>query len=460
MRFHGNYCGPNWSDGKVQPSVCGTTTPIDEFDDTCRIHDCVYANGGDLDQADWDFFTSNFGKSLDRTVAALAVATQPFARNNITNMKIKNKNLRGSNAKASIKLNKPLSTPNNIVTSNVPSASGTVLSGFAPAVSRTNGIVSLTGREYGATVNVVNSSNFGCAAVIPLSPAYFQSAMLGMHAKAHELFRIKSIVVHYIPAVPTTTQGQVLILSNNSVKEPFLNGGASNFLARSMTQSNAALGPLWQRFSTKIDVTPEWRKVDAFVAPDIDDDIAAEVQVYGWSDATLIAGSLLIDYTIEFKEPVYQPHQNIIPDSLRPCSFLAAQDNSAVNAIGDAITLTQATLSTYSPGYVFKMIFRQSASTLPGGPASWGAVGRSTTNMITSTSAAGTNSTNISFAEGTVFYGLVTTNGITLYASLETAIAGSFSGLINYQSATTSVGTYAFMCYLVNASPAVQITVQ
>ncbi len=200
--------------------------------------------------------------------------------------------------------------------------------------------------------------------------------------------------------------------------------------------------------------------MDPFVTPDVDDDIAAEIQVYGWSDQTLIAGSLLVDYIIEFKEPVYQPHQLIIPDSLGPCSFLLANDNSAANAIGDSITLTQPTLTAYSSGYIFKMIFRQTASTLPTGVGSWGALGRNTTNRITSVTAATTESINITFAEGSIFYGLVTAVGVTLYSSLETAIAGGYNGVVNYQTATTAAGNYYFMCYLINASPATMLTVQ
>lgn len=36
---YGNYCGPYWSNGRIQRSVVGDLLPVDEFDETCRDHD-------------------------------------------------------------------------------------------------------------------------------------------------------------------------------------------------------------------------------------------------------------------------------------------------------------------------------------------------------------------------------------------------------------------------------------
>lgn len=48
MKFHGKYCGPNWSDGKVQSSVVGKQPPDDELDRACQEHDGVYAVVSDM----------------------------------------------------------------------------------------------------------------------------------------------------------------------------------------------------------------------------------------------------------------------------------------------------------------------------------------------------------------------------------------------------------------------------
>lgn len=52
---YGNYCGPWWSDGKIQSSVDGASLPVDELDRLCREHDRVYYYGGDLAEADIHF---------------------------------------------------------------------------------------------------------------------------------------------------------------------------------------------------------------------------------------------------------------------------------------------------------------------------------------------------------------------------------------------------------------------
>lgn len=82
MRYHGNYCGPNWSAGKHQESVKYGVGPaaVDEFDETCRQHDDAYARGRDLKKADYLFYRKNIGKGWKRSAAALAVGLQGYFR--------------------------------------------------------------------------------------------------------------------------------------------------------------------------------------------------------------------------------------------------------------------------------------------------------------------------------------------------------------------------------------------
>lgn len=72
-----NNCGPFWSDGSFQNSVCSVNTrPVDEFDFTCADHDCaVYlaTSYEDIRRADNKFFTDNVGLSAKRTLAAYLV---------------------------------------------------------------------------------------------------------------------------------------------------------------------------------------------------------------------------------------------------------------------------------------------------------------------------------------------------------------------------------------------------
>lgn len=71
---HGNYCGGDWSEGKVQDSVCGTLPPTDSFDATCQTHDCCLYNAKDnLDlqtECNRAFYNSNINQGLKRSAAA------------------------------------------------------------------------------------------------------------------------------------------------------------------------------------------------------------------------------------------------------------------------------------------------------------------------------------------------------------------------------------------------------
>lgn len=76
---YGNYCGPNWSDGKQQPSVeKGTTQPVDGFDAACQKHDSAYATATskrDLADADDRFVQDASQQGIFGTIAARAART-------------------------------------------------------------------------------------------------------------------------------------------------------------------------------------------------------------------------------------------------------------------------------------------------------------------------------------------------------------------------------------------------
>lgn len=451
MRYHGNYCGPNWSAGKYQSSVVSDVPAIDEFDETCKQHDAGYAIGGDLYDLDEQFYQQNIGQGVKRTLAAVLVKGQQLyyghSRNKNNSSIMSKPNLRGAQRQSNKKQTLKASTqPNQVSRINIPSASGYQLGQFKPVSRRVGNTVVVTGREYGTTVNVVNTPTFGAAGGVPLTPALSQSAMLGAHAKCNEKYRFKSLTVHYIPAVPTSSQGQIMLLSSKNINMPFINSASSSFLARGLTQSNAILTPIWQSATTYVDCDTEWRNVDFTVENDIEDNILEEIQVYGWSDATLIAGSVLIDYEIEFKDPVYQPHSTTIPDALGPCTFAACADDSGVNAANDVVILTNSSLTSYPDGTIFRMIFRQSASTLPTGMSSWAL--RSTTSTAVTSSSSLTSTTNITLNEGSTVYGVMRSGQVYLYVSC-IAARSSFGGSVCYASSTTVAGVWQFMVHLV-----------
>lgn len=83
MPGYGNYCGPNWSDGKSQPSVAdGSSTPINDNDRYCQMHDTAYATPqSKLDEADLQFAYNQFRTGTPVGVAmGAAVGAQGVLR--------------------------------------------------------------------------------------------------------------------------------------------------------------------------------------------------------------------------------------------------------------------------------------------------------------------------------------------------------------------------------------------
>jgi len=80
VKFHGNYCGPNWSAGLAQPSVVSDVPATDEFDETCRQHDAAYATGSNLKMADYTFAKQNIFRGIKPTIAGVLVGAQGLLR--------------------------------------------------------------------------------------------------------------------------------------------------------------------------------------------------------------------------------------------------------------------------------------------------------------------------------------------------------------------------------------------
>lgn len=458
MRFHGNYCGPNWSNGIAQPSVVGDVPAVDEFDNSCRLHDAAYANDADLLHADLHFATTNFGRGAKETVAAVAVGVQAafraidkFYPRIYKDTTMRNQSLRGS-AKAGKTSASGLST--------VPAAYGYTLRMAEPKVVRKGDIATISGSDFASSVFTANSSNYEPAASVCITPAYFQNAMLGSLARTYEKFRVKKAVLEYIPAVPTSTQGQIIMTSTSTVKEPFIQGNSSTFLSRALSQGNAVASPIWKETYIEIPSSNEWSIVDLLLDSDLDDCIPHEVQVYATCEATLTAGILVLHYEMEFKDPLYVFHPTLIPVPKGNGTLVTFVDNSAVNLVNDAIRLTGASIPfTETPGSVFRLIFQQARSTLPGAVTTWDSLAKLVSTGALTTSAAGSGTTNIGMVTGTVLYGLLDSD-LILYASYDEATNGGINGAACYRTATTSVGTYSFIVEQVRMGGSTRITTQ
>lgn len=89
FKYHGNWCGPGWSDGKWQTSVKdGSLKPIDQLDYLCKLHDQAYANAkGNYEkesEADLKFArTAVYSSSVKQALAKIGLSIQGLVKQQI-----------------------------------------------------------------------------------------------------------------------------------------------------------------------------------------------------------------------------------------------------------------------------------------------------------------------------------------------------------------------------------------
>jgi len=469
IAYHGRYCGPGWSDGKYQPSVSSGQTPIDEFDSTCAAHDAVYSMTADssaLTEADYHFFRQNCCLEPKRLLAAALVGAQGALRgldSSITNTTMQ-KRLRGSAPKQPKTAAKaaPKNPKSSVTLSTVPAAYGFSLKMAPPKVSRRGDVSIISGSDFAGSVMTQNTANYQPGSSVLLNPVYFQNAMLGSQARAYEKFRFTRAIIEYIPSVPTSVQGQLVMCVSRTVKEPFFDGSSSTFLSRALSQGNAIATPLWKETYLEVPCDGEWNVVDTLLDGDLDDSIQNEVQCYTFAATTSTSGILMLHYTIEFKDPLYTYHPTLIPVPMGNGAYGTLVDAAAANAVNSAVLLNNSIGLSFSAGAgsVYRLIFRQEASTLPAGPTNWANVAAVETTNATNSSSFATAFTSISLTDGTTLYGLFNNGVVALYTSYEGAVAGINSDLVVHNTATTTAGTWAFIGALVRIGSALRVTSQ
>lgn len=343
----------------------------------------------------------------------------------------------------------------------VPSSYGYSVRMQQPTVTRTKNGATIIGSDYAGSIQVFNTSTYNPAGSIPLNPSYFTGGMLGSLSRTYEKFRFRAAVIEYVPQVATSTAGQLVMCASRNIKEPFISGSDTSFLARALSQGNAVATPLWLRNTITLNPHTAWSTVDPLIDGDLDDTIAEEVQFYAVASASATAGILMLHYEIEFSEPKYTFHSTLIPIPVGIGSFGTLTDDSAVNTTTQAIRLNTPTGVTLVGvfGSIYRLIFQQAGSTRPTGPTSWAAVGTALTTSANTTTTVSSYTNNITFATGSVFYATYT-NELILYTTYEAAVNGDITGAVYYQTATTVAGTYAFIFQLVRLGNADVITTQ
>lgn len=307
MRYHGNYCGPNWSAGKHQGSVISDVPALDDFDETCKVHDHAYALDNDLRQADLAFARANILTSNPkRVIAGLLVGAQGLLRPIDRPESFMNKSrtiLRGNQPQATKGQKGPKLTLNttrrgNDVSRAAPVAVATRRTGKAPSIKPQGTGVVISHRTFlgpivaQAAFNTTTfSANPGIADTFP---------WLSKVATRYDKYRFTRLRFEYRSVCATSSTGVVMMsFDYNAADAP-----PASKAVQAQTIPNAE-NNVWMNNDLVVPCDPTWRFVRQGPVANTDVktyDLGNMVlsTLYGAATTT---GELYVEYTVELDKP-------------------------------------------------------------------------------------------------------------------------------------------------------------
>jgi len=217
-----------------------------------------------------------------------------------------------------------------------------------------------------------------------------------------------------------------------------------------MSRANTVLGPIWSTHTLDIPVSTEFLNVDAFSSvTDFNANVFGEVQAYTQSTVSDTAGYLVLQYEIEFRRPIFQPHPSLIPIS----SGMGTQFNVsdvANPSSGGAVNwaATGPLISTF--GAIYKVIMNADESTLLGGATLANYCKYTTTSNASTSTLSTVTSGPITILDGMILFIACRAPSGTyyVYGSLEDAASG-LSGQLTYAGTYVGISSFEVNGYLV-----------
>lgn len=317
---------------------------------------------------------------------------------------------------------------------------GTTVQGHQPITkATTNGII-VTGRDFCQYVAASNVPSWQLGAAIPLNPAYFNGGVMGNLARAYAKFNFRKLVVHFVTRTPTSSNSEILLTQVDDIQVINPDGYNSNFLARAMSRHGSVLGPLWANHSMTLDVNKrQWCFVDCMQDADINDNTYGEIQAYvsGLITKSDFVGYLILDYTIEFADSVFQPRSALIPYACGPGSYLGMYYSTAPVAGNAALFAQDTPITAASPGSIFKFTINLNASTSCTGLTSSNSWDTSVYYQA-STTTGSYLAEQMTMLNGMVIYLVKRATTAAAYTTLDGAIAGMATGQIFFRTSSTA----------------------
>lgn len=445
MRYHGNYCGPNWSAGRHQPSVLSDVPPTDDFDRTCKVHDAAYASGSEIGAADRRFVAENLATlNPKRWLAAIAVAgysaSRPLERlttfHNPPSMNPKLRGAKASTAHTAQPTRSQAGRPQQAVTQvSAPAAIGSTIRGTTYRTKR-KGSTSISldvcvclGKPSGAVQAVVPEM----LALQYLTPVALGNDEVQNMTRVYQNYRITAATVHYRPFQGTSTGGEVILVSNEDPNyRPINTATNSSFYQRALATKHSVLSPIWMPASMSLAVDDRWKVCDNSNSTTIEE--FSSGVLYFYADGTaFIPGFLMLDLSIEF-EGLRFNSRNLISGS-----FLGLGTRIATNIpstlLGADAVLTGAGFTT---GDVYTVLLSSTSATF--------GAGLTTSNIFAIASGSGTVAYTLT-GSSLLYARANSITTLTLFTTYDAALGNDNSDKLLF--GFTSVGASTFPATLI-----------
>lgn len=329
--YHGKYCGPGWSAGKYQSSVESNMPADDEFDETCKMHDAVYARKGNLGDADKRFFLQNIlSTNPRRQHAAFAVGVQSVLRDITSSIP---ETLDNSKQERSITMRKQQApTPAPLTRGPSPSMRGAANASRAPSKqgscppmtmkqapvamavnvpsarqspAANRGAYTVTNREYVGYVS--SSSAFALTSKFSNPGLTSTYPWLSNVANCFDRYVFRKLRFTFVPSVSTATAGRIALVWNYNAADPPPTTKAGALSIAPASETN-----VWSPNVLDIPVTGQILYTRDGLPNNVDlktTDMGTLYIVTDLASGAATIGELYVEYVVEFMNP----HANIPP---------------------------------------------------------------------------------------------------------------------------------------------------
>lgn len=300
FKYHGQFCGPGWSDGQYKADAAGFSTPISYFDACCKDHDRELAESPETRyQADVNF--AKCALSAGRIDEAIAVYYYGLLapKTKMTKSKAKKQQ---SKSKAIVAVSKPprFRLGGNDTMVAAPVSVATRRTGKSASVSNlSDGIVRIKHRAF---IKPITSYSSFTADKLSCNPGLSGSfPWLSKLARKYDMYRLVNLKYSYRSVTATSTPGVVMLSFDYDAADEAPTTKSKQAQTIPNAESNS-----W----TNVDLTVRTDSVWRFIRPGI---LPANLDVKTYDLGNLfyssvygtgvVTGELYVEYTVELKRP-------------------------------------------------------------------------------------------------------------------------------------------------------------